>query len=50
MGDGYPMVYICVCVAIYDGCLVGMVEDVGIWYGWKNGFWKLVGYIEGLWI
>ena len=35
-----------VCVAMYDGCLVGIVENVGIWYGWKSGFGRLVGYIE----
>ena len=43
------MVILCcrsVCVAMYDGCLVGIVEDVGIWYGWKSGF--SVGYIECL--
>ena len=36
-------------VAMYDGCLVGIVEDVGIWYGWKSGSERLVGYIECLW-
>ena len=30
-------------------CLVGMVEDAGIWYGWKSGSGRLVGYIECLW-
>ena len=48
-GELWVMVILCcrsVCVAMYDGCLVGIVEDVGIWYGWKSGF--SVGYIECL--
>ena len=42
------------CVAMYDGCLVGkacwwcLVEDVGTWYRLKSGFGRLVGYIECL--
>ena len=34
---------------MYDGCLVVIVEDVGILYGWKSGFGRFVGYIERLW-
>ena len=27
---------------MYDGCLVGMMEDVEIWYGWKSGSGRLL--------
>ena len=37
------------CVAMYDGCFVGMVEDVEIWCGWKSGSGRLIEYIECLW-
>ena len=54
MGDGCLMVQIFMCFSMYDGSLIGkpwrwyIVEDVGTWNRWKNGFGRLVGYIECL--
>ena len=45
LSDGVDL---CVCCDVC-GCLVRMVEDVAIWYGWKSGSGRLVGYIECLW-
>ena len=42
------------CLAMYEGCLVGeawrwcFVDDVGNWYRLESGFGRLVGYIECL--